>query len=322
MQIQLHKNARTTPATREYIQQCTDRPVRELAAELGVSQATIRKWRNRKQSGELYDRSHARHNLLASTSDVEERLICELRSDIGLSLDDIVEVMTRCVNPSLSRSAIHRCLKRYGISGRQENDKVKRSYGEFEETTCGFIHMDVKYLPKIKGVRQYVYAAIDRITRYVYVEVHEKLNARTAADFTERFLNDFLHKVHTILTDNGGEWTDRFSDSKKGKAPGKPSGYHLLDRVCKAHHIKHKLTRPYKPQTNGMIERFNRRLNEHIKTIQKPKRTYARAGRFENKDHRKKFVLDFVEQYNKTRLQCLKYHSPRQMLSNHAKGYT
>ena len=106
MQVTLHANATTTPKTRAYIQ-ASDRSVAELAVELGVNASTIRRWRGRDS---VADRSHTPHRLSISLSPVEEELVCALRTELGLPLDDVTEVMRRCVNAKLSRSAIHRCL--------------------------------------------------------------------------------------------------------------------------------------------------------------------------------------------------------------------
>jgi hypothetical protein len=106
MELALHANATTTPRTRAYIQR-SKKPVGELAGELGVSETTIRRWRGRSTVG---DRSHRPKRLTTSLSAMEETLVCELRTSLQLPLDDIVEVMRRCVNGKLSRSAIHRCL--------------------------------------------------------------------------------------------------------------------------------------------------------------------------------------------------------------------
>ena len=103
MELKLHANATTTPKTRAYIQ-ASSASVAELAAELGVSEATVRRWKKRSS---VEDRSHTPHKLLISLSPLEEGLLGELRRRLWLSLDDLTEVMQRCVNPELSRSSIH-----------------------------------------------------------------------------------------------------------------------------------------------------------------------------------------------------------------------
>src|SRR5687767_14054733 len=107
MDVKLHANATTTPKTRAYIQ-TAQRSVRELARELGVTETTIRRWRSRDQ---VVDRSHAAKHPRISLSPLEEQLVLDLRKDLRLPFEDIVEVMHRCVRTSLSRSAIYRCLK-------------------------------------------------------------------------------------------------------------------------------------------------------------------------------------------------------------------
>ena len=126
----------------------------------------------------------------------------------------------------LSRSAIHRCLQRHGISARPKPDKPKT--GIFETAGIGFIHIDLKHLPDLQRHKSYVFVAIDRATRYVYVEIHSRRDGETAAAFLKRFLAHFPHQVHTILTDNGAEFTDRFAVDMKNKPPGRPSGNHPL----------------------------------------------------------------------------------------------
>ena len=132
MELSLHANAATTPKTRAYIQRSKG-SVAELAAELGVSETTIRRWRGRST---VADRPHTPKTLQTSLSAIEERLVCELRTSLQLPLDDIVEVMRRCVNAELSRSAIHRCLQRHGISARPKPDKPKPGIFETALRLC------------------------------------------------------------------------------------------------------------------------------------------------------------------------------------------
>src|SRR5258707_9452250 len=89
MDLALHANATTTPKTRSYIQR-SKKPVAELVAELGVSETTIRRWRDRTT---VADRSHRPNRLTTSLSAMEEMLVCELRTSLQLPLDDIVQRM-------------------------------------------------------------------------------------------------------------------------------------------------------------------------------------------------------------------------------------
>ena len=110
--------------------------------------------------------------------------------------------------------------------------------------------------------------------RYVWVKVLARRTAATVTQAVEEFLAAFPHKVHTILTDNDGAFTDRFAVHKQGKPVGQPSGTHRLDHLCRAHGITHRLIRPYHPQTNGMVERFNRRLSDALQS-QSPLRPHC-----------------------------------------------
>ena len=307
MELNLHANATTTPKVRAYIQRSKS-SVAELADELGVSETTIRRWRRRTTVDDL---PHTPKILITSLSPLEETLVCELRTRLQLPLDDIVEVMRRCLNPKLSRSAIHRCLVRHGLNQRPKPEKP--AIGVFEQATVGFIHIDLKHLPALQRRKSYAFVAIDRATRYVYLEIHPKRDGRTAAEFLSRFLAHFPHPVHTILTDNGAEFTDRFAVDMKDKPPDRPSGRHPFDRLCARHKIAHRLTRPYHPQTNGLVERFNRRIVEAIG--REPKRGIARRL-FASHEDRDTFLKRFVADYNRTRLKCLGYLAPVQVLTN------
>ena len=312
MDLKLHANATTTPKTRAYIQS-SDAPVSVLARQLGVSESTIRRWRSRQ---DVSDRSHKAHNLAISLSPFEEELVCALRREVGLGLDDIVEVMRRCIRPEISRSAIYRCLRRNGISGYPAPDAAAPSQ-RFEPTAFGFVHIDLKHLPRLKGEPAFVFVAIERTTRFAYIEIVPRRDARTITACLKHFLDSFGHEVHTILTDNGSEFTDRFAVDMKGKPEGKPSGRHPFDQLCRQHGIEHRLTKPFHPQTNGMVERFKRRLALAI--AQAPVSTTNRGkNRFASPQNRSRYLYDFVYAYNRTRLRCLDYTAPIEKLANQA----
>jgi transposase InsO family protein len=97
--------------------------------------------------------------------------------------------------------------------------------------------------------------------RWVVIEIY--------ADQTESSSVDFLAKVNAacparickLLTDNGSQFTDRFTSKTKKM---EPSGQHVFDRLCKQFHIEHRLIPPRHPQTNGMVERFNGRISDIV----------------------------------------------------------
>lgn len=73
-------------------------------------------------------------------------------------------------------------------------------------------------------------------------------------------------KIVKLITDKGSQFTDRCTSRKKD-AEGNPipSGKHVFDRLCKTFDIEHRLIPPGRPQTNGVVERFNGRISEVVK---------------------------------------------------------
>ncbi len=250
MDLKLHANATPPPRTRAYIQNSPATNA-ALAHELGIHSRTVARWKGRR---DVVDRSTRPHRLNPALTDWEEALVIELRRSLALPLDDIVEAMRRCINPELSRSALHRCLQRHRLSARHPQHKAPAA-AFHTEAPAGFIHIDVKYLPPLDRRRSYAYVAIDRATRFVYLEILPDRRAQTAAGFLDRFLDRFPLVVHTVLSDNGSEFTDRFAVDKKAKPHDQPSGDHAFDRICAQRLITHRLIRPFHPQTNSLPSR-------------------------------------------------------------------
>src|SRR6516165_10689690 len=308
MELKLHANATTTPRIRAYIQQ-SPAGAAALARELGVSQTTVRRWKNRH---DVADRAATPHTLATGFAAEEEAIAVELRTRLALSLDDILEVVRRCLRPDISRSALHRCLKRHGVSQRPR--EAAPAAQRFAAEPFGYVHVDLKHLPRLHKKPAYVFIAIERTTRFVHVEIVQERSGKTIAACLESFLQTFGHPVHTILTDNGSEFTDRFGAARWHRRD-RGTGAHPFDQVCRRHGVRHKLTRPYRPQTNGMAERFNRRLAE---ALDSHPRAAANAGKNRFADHaqRNAFIHAFVNHYNHTRLRCLGHKAPAELLHN------
>ena len=100
----------------------------------------------------------------------------------------------------------------------------------------------------------YLFVAIDRATRTMYYEVYDNKTSQATDMFFDNCMAFFPFTITHILTDNGFEFTNRLTRSKKGELCTKPS---LLDIKCSQNNIDHRCTKPSTPKTNGMVERVN-----------------------------------------------------------------
>ena len=107
-----------------------------------------------------------------------------------------------------------------------------------------------------------LFVAIDRATRWVFVAIKASKTAASARSFLRALHQACPVRITRLLTDNGKEFTDRLFASRERQ----PSGNHEFDRLCQALGIEHRLTRPRTPKTNGMVERFNGRIGDVLKT--------------------------------------------------------
>ena len=123
------------------------------------------------------------------------------------------------------------------------------------------MHVDIKYLPQMpdESSRRYLFVAIDRATRWVYFRIYRDQSDASSADFLRRLQRTAPMKIVKLLTDNGSQFTDRFTSRLK-----EPSGKHVFDLACNDLGIEHRLAPPRHPQTNGMVERFNGRISELV----------------------------------------------------------
>ena len=102
----------------------------------------------------------------------------------------------------------------------------------FKAYEPSYVHVDVKYLPQMQDEdkRRYVFVAIDRATRWVFIDIKQHKTAAAAKAFLAAVRKAAAFKIHTILTDNGKEFTDRLFGSRTRQ----PSGEHEFDQLCKA----------------------------------------------------------------------------------------
>ena len=203
----IHPQARTTPKLRAEIKAQRDRKQVDLAKQYNVTPQTIRKWQNR---DEFTDKSHRPHRLQTKLSEHQEMLVVELRKLLLLPLDDLLVIVREFIHPEATRSGIHRTLRRHGVSNlnallRAENEEeaqpAKRK--TFKDYAPGFVHVDVKYLPQMadESRRTYLFVAIDRATRWVYLEILPDKSARSAKGFLKQLIKKAPFIITRVLTD-------------------------------------------------------------------------------------------------------------------------
>jgi len=94
------------------------------------------------------------------------------------------------------------------------------------------------------------------------MHIDSDMTDKSSVDFLRRLKLASPIKITKILTDNGSQFTDRFTTKDK-----KPSGGHAFDVACAALPAEHRLAPPLHPQTNGMVERFSGRINELLQQL-------------------------------------------------------
>jgi transposase-like protein len=274
--------ARTTPAIRKEIRESSE-TVQVLADRYHINPSTVQKWKKREDTS---DRS-SRHTVVRSTSltEEEEAIIVKMRKGQQFSYYDLLYKMQETI-PHLTESSFYRLLKRHGINRlpkSQENVKKK----EFAETEIGYFHIDISQV-HVKNERLYMFAGIDRVSKYLYTETYPRQTGDNAALFLRHLIECVPYRIHTILTDNGAQFVGR---------PGAKTIKSQFGTLCLENNIKQKRTKPYSPQTNGQVERTNRTLKEA--TVKK----YY----YETKEVFVRHLNAFVNMYNYTkRLRALK----------------
>lgn len=124
----LHGSARTTEATRRAIQNSQE-SLRALAARYGINPKTVAKWRNRKSVSDLpMGPREVKSSVLTQE---QEALIVAFRKHTLLPLDDCLYALQESI-PCLTRSSLHRCLQRHGISRLQEVTGNKQPKQKFK----------------------------------------------------------------------------------------------------------------------------------------------------------------------------------------------
>jgi transposase InsO family protein len=273
-----HRNAPLSETGRLRLARCVVEdgwPLRRAAERFQVAVSTAARWAGRYRAGAvgMCDRSSRPHRSPNRTPTHTERRIIKVRVIRRWGPARIAYLL------GLNVSTVHRVLTRYGMARLRWLDRATgQVIRRMESAACGdLVHVDVKKLGKIpagggwrklgrtagrknaradrsSGVTQrdgaagrgyhFLHTALDAHSRLAYSEILTDERKNTAADFWTRANAWCLERgivVRNVLTDNGS----CYRSHTFGKALGD---------------IKHRRTRPYRPQTNGKVERFHRTL--------------------------------------------------------------
>ncbi len=290
-----HANARLAPRGRLALARCVvddGWPLRRAAERFQVSPTTAARWAGRyRQLGAagMLDRSSRPLRCPGRTPTRTERRIIKVRvlrrwgpARIGFLL-------------GLHPSTVHRVLTRYRLARLRWLDRATgRVIRRYEHTAPGeLVHVDIKKLGRIPdggghrvtdrstGKRNaaksrpgyaYLHNAVDDYSRLAYTEILTDERKETAAAFWARasaYFGGCGITVRRVLTDNGSCY--RSTAFAEALGP-----------------VVHKRTRPYRPQTNGKVERFNRTLLEE----------WAYAHPYRSETERAAAFPDWLHTYN------------------------
>ncbi|WP_411760956.1 IS481 family transposase [Streptomyces tunisiensis] len=315
-----HRNAPLTETGRLRLARCVvedNWPLRRAAERFQVSPTTARRWADRyRQFGEagMSDRSSRPRTSPRRTPTRTERRIIKVRVLRRWGPARIAHLL------HLVPSTVHRVLTRFGLARLTHLDRATgRVIRRYERDRPGeLVHVDIKKLGNIPdggghkvlgrqaGRRtragtgySYLHTAVDDHSRLAYSEIHTDEKKETATGFWTRaqaFFTQAGITVERVLTDNGScyrsrDWRD----------------------LLTAAGIAHKRTRPYRPQTNGKVERFNRTLLDEW--------AYARPYRSETE--RREAFPGWLHTYNHHRGHtALKGQPPASRVPNLTRQYT
>jgi transposase-like protein len=293
----LHGSATTTHAVRAAIQR-SKATAKELAERHGINPKTVAKWKKRTF---VHDAPMGPKDPRSTVLTVEDEAIAvAFRKHTLLPLDDCLYALQATI-PHLTRSSLHRCYQRHGISRLPDIKGDKPAKKAFKAYPLGYFHIDIAEVQTAQG-KLFLFVAIDRTSKFAFAQLAEKANRVTASAFLTALIEAVPYKIHTVLTDNGIQFTfpPRYADG-----PTARYATHMFDMRCRENGIEHRLTKPNHPWTNGQVERMNRTLKEAT----------VRRYHYETHDQLREHLATFLAAYNfAKRLKTLRGLTPYEFI--------
>jgi hypothetical protein len=170
-----HGSATTTHAVKAAIQR-SQASLAQLSRKLGINPKTVAKWRKRATVDDM--KTGPSEPLSTVLTEAEEAAVVAFRRHTLLPLDDCLYALQPSI-PHLTRSALHRCLQRHGISRLPdvEGDKPRRQ--KFKRYPIGFFHIDIAEVQATEG-KLYNFVGTDRTSKFAVVQLVGKYDTKTA----------------------------------------------------------------------------------------------------------------------------------------------
>src|SRR5271167_3843348 len=198
----LHGSATTTEAIRRAIQHSQE-SLRRLSRRYGINPKTVAKWKKRGSVADLPTGPKEAKSTVLSVED--EAIVVTFRKHTLLPLDDCLYALQATI-PHLTRSSLHRCYQRHGISRLPDVEGDQAPKKAFKAYPPGYFHIDIAEVRTEEG-KLHLFVAIDRTSKFAFAQLHEKATRAVAAGFLRDLIAAVPYKIHTVLTDNGTHFT-------------------------------------------------------------------------------------------------------------------
>jgi len=205
---------------------------------------------------------------------------------------------------SLHKNTIQKIIRKEGLVRKYRIRKLKYKYVKVPLGKGDLVEIDVKFVPEtIKNKRYYQFTAIDCATRWRYLKIYDNYANSDSTDFLQELIKITPFRIRTIKTDNGSNFTNRYTGYLKSSDPFNPR-LHNFDLLCQKHNILHYLIDPGKPAQNGKVERSHRTDQE----------TFYDRNRFKTLEDLKTKIKIWNAEYNNDEHCALNGKTPNEML--------
>ena len=187
---------------------------------------------------------------------IKERII-ELKKDKGLCALKLKWQLEK-EGIVLHKNTIQKIIKKAGLVRKYRVRKLRYKYIKVPLGKGELVEIDIKYVPDLVGNRRYYqFTAVDCATRWRYLRIYDDYSNGNSMKFLKELLAIAPFRIRAIKTDNGSNFTNRYTGYLKSSDPMNPR-LHPLDILCQELNIIHYLIDPGKPAQNGKVERSHR----------------------------------------------------------------